>query len=456
MARSRQGTSGIFPGIVLLTVGFLLLLHNYRGLDLGDVLLHWWPLALIFLGLIKVYERMVANRSNDPHAPPVRITGGEILLVVGMITLISCVVAADYIKGRIDHKLGGGEFTFGESYPFDLDVTPKTVPTNSRITIRGARGDITVRAADTAEIHVSGKKHLHGWNEEDAQRRAGPVSVEIVQNGDGYEIRPTGLTGGNSGASMDMDIQVPTKASVTLRNEKGAITVTDMNAPVSVTNSSGDVEIRNTASDVTVEMHKGDVKVTDTKGDIKISGKGGEVNVASATGSFTLDGEFYGPIRADKVAKGLRFISQRTDLTLTSLTGHMEAGSGNLEIVDAPGDIALRTNRYSVTIENATGKVKVDNRDGDIELRFSSAPKENIDVTNTNASVSLTLPESASFNIVADCHSCDINSEFSADSLKKTAAESGDSHLEGKYGNGRGPKITLKTSYGQLSIHKTS
>lgn len=454
MARSRQRSSGIFTGIVLLTVGFLLLLHNYRGLELGDVLMHWWPLALIFLGLIKLYERTVASRTNDPGSA--RVTGSEILLVVGMITLLSCVVAADIIKGRIEGKLGGGDFTFGESYPFDLDVAPKSVPTNARITIRGGRGDITVRASDTAEIRVSGKKNLHGWSEDDAQRHAGSVSVEIVQNGDGYEIHPTGLSGGSSRATIDMDIQVPMKSSVTVRNEKGNITVSDMNTLVTVTNTNGDVEVRDTASDVTIEMHKGDVKVSDTKGNVKISGKGGEVSVQSATGSFTLDGEFYGPIRADKVAKGLRFISQRTDLTLTSLTGHMEAGSGNLEIVDAPGDIALRTNRYSVTIENATGKVKVDNRDGDVELRFSSAPKEDIEVTNTNATISLTLPESASFSLLADCHSCDINSEFSADSLKKTSAGSGDSHLEGKYGNARGPKITLKTSYGALSIHKTS
>ncbi len=176
--------------------------------------------------------------------------------------------------------------------------------------------------------------------------------------------------------------------------------MSDMATPVSITSASGDVEVRDTASDVNIEMHKGDVKVSDTKGDIKISGKGTQVDVASATGSLTLDGEFYGPIRAEKVAKGLRFISQRTDLTLTSLTGHMETSSGNLEIVDAPGDIALRTNRYSVTIENATGKVKVDNRDGDVSLRFSSPPKEDIDVTNTNASISLTLPESASFSIL--------------------------------------------------------
>lgn len=451
MARSRQRTSGIFSGLVLITVGSLLLLHNYRGLELSEVL-HWWPLALIFLGAVKLYERTVASRSDHPGSA--RISGGEVLLVVGMITLLCCVVAVDYVKT----KAGDSDFgvRLGDAYPFDLDVAPKTVPVNARITVRGGRGDITVRASDISEIRLAGKKKVHAWSENDAARRAGPISVEIVQNGDGYEIHPTGVGASDSRVAIDLDIQVPLKASITVRNEKGDITVSDMATPVSVTSASGDVEVRDTGSDVTIEMHKGDVKVTDTKGDIKISGKGGQVDVASATGSFTLDGEFYGPIRADKVAKGLRFISQRTDLTLTSLTGHMEASSGNLEIVDAPGDITLRTNRYSVTIENATGKVKVDNRDGDVELRFSSPPKADIEVTNTNATISLTLPESASFNIVADCHSCDIESEFSADTLKKTSVESGDSHLEGKYGTARGPKITLKTSYGALSIHKTS
>jgi hypothetical protein len=452
MARSRQATSRIFPGLVLITVGSLLLLHNYRGLELSEVLLRWWPLALIFLGLIKLYDRTVASRSNDPGSA--RITGGEIMLVVGMIVLLSCVVAIDIGKRTIGGKLPI-EIS-GDAYPFDLDVAPKTVPANARIIVRGGRGNITVRATDVPEIRVSGQKNVHAWSESDASRRAGPVSVEIVQNGDGYEIHPTGVGAGDSRITVDMEIQVPKKASVTVRNEKGDITVSDMATDVSITNANGDVEVRDTASDVNIEMHKGDVKVSDTKGDIKISGKGTEVDVTSATGSLTLDGEFYGPIRAEKVAKGLRFISQRTDLTLTSLTGHMETSSGNLEIVDAPGDITLRTNRYSVSIENATGKVKVDNRDGNVELRFSSAPKADIDITNTNARIELTLPESASFNILADCHSCDIDSEFSADTLKKTSVESGDAHLEGKYGNARGPKITLKTSYDAISIKKTS
>jgi DUF4097 and DUF4098 domain-containing protein YvlB len=451
MATSRRRTSGIFPGVVLISVGILLLLHNYRGLDLLDVLLRWWPLVLIFLGVIKLYERVMASRSDDPSSA--RITAGEIFLVVGMLALMSIVVAAEYGNRAIGGKVA--EMS-GDAYPFDLDVTPVHVPSNARITIRGVRGDIAVRAGeDTSDIRVSGKKNVHAWNESDAQHRAGPVSVEIVQNGDGYEVHPTGPS--DSRISIDMDIQVPPKATVVIHNEKkGDITVSDMAAPVSISDPDGNVEVRNTGSDVDVEMHHGDVKVSDTKGDVKISGKGGEVDVASATGSLTLDGEFYGPIRADKVAKGMRFISKRTDLTLTQLSGHMEASSGNLEVVDAPGDLTLRTNRYSVDVENATGKIRIDNRGGDVELRFSSPPKEDIEVTNSNANISLTLPESASFNIQADCHSCDVDSEFSSDTLKKTSSESGDGHLEGHYGSVRGPKITLKTSYGSISIHKTS
>jgi DUF4097 and DUF4098 domain-containing protein YvlB len=230
-----------------------------------------------------------------------------------------------------------------------------------------------------------------------------------------------------------------------------------MSKPVSVTTGNGDVEIRGTGGDVSVDTRKGDTKVSDTKGNVKISGHGGEINVSGATGGLTINGEFFGSIRADKVAKGVRFISQRTDLTLSQLEGHMEASPGNLEIFDAPGNLSLRTSEDDVTIENASGKVKIDNRRGKVDVRYSFLPKDDIEITNASAAITLSLPESASFEIVADCHSGDIDSEFQADSLKLTQGTgSGDSHLEGKYGSGRGPKITLKTSYGSISLRRTS
>ncbi len=450
MANLRSRGSSLFPGLLLLFVGLLLLLHNYRGISIGEVIGHWWPLILIFWGGIKLYERMAASRAGDPGAA--KISGSEVVLVLGLLSLLGIVVAIDY--GR--QNLPGRIHEWGNSFDFDLNVAPKVVPADARIVIHNGRGNISVRPSEDSQIRVSGKKNAKAWNESDAQQFAERAGVEIAQNGDGYEIHPTGVGAGDSRISFDLDVAVPKKALLTIRNEKGDITVADMAKPVNVTNGVGDIEVRGTGGDVNIDTRKSDIKVSDTKGNVKISGHGGEINVSSATGGLTIDGEFYGAIRADKVAKGVRFLSRRTDLTLSQLAGHMEANPGNLEIFDAPGNLSVRT-QDDITLENAGGKVKVDNRRGNVNVRFSVAPKEDIEIDNASAGITLSLPESSSFEIVADCHSGDIDSEFQSDSLKLTpGTKSGDSHLEGKYGSGRGPKIILKTSYGPISIHKTS
>ena len=448
MANPSPRGSSLFSGLALVSVGVLLLLHNYHGLHISRVFFHWWPLLIILWGAVKLFERMAAQRSGDPAAA--RISSGEILLVLGLLSLVGLVVIGEIVKGKIPSDWGGNE-----KIGFNLNVEPKTVPSDARITIRNPRGEITVRPSDESQIQVAGKKYVKAWNESDADHLASTISVEIVPNGDGYEVRPAGA-GGDSHASVDMDVSVPKKASLTIRSDRGDVSVSDIAKPVVINTSNGNVEVRDNAGDVTVDGRKGDITVSDTKGNVKVTGRGGEINVSGATGGLTIDGEFRGPIRADKIAKGVRFVSQRTDLTLGQLAGHMETGSGSLEIADAPGNLSLRTNSYDITIENATGKAKVENRNGNIEVRFSTPPREDLEITNSSASITLGLPESSSFEIVADCHSCDIDSEFSADSLRLTSTQSHDSHLEGKYGTGRGPKIILKTSYGSISIHKTS
>lgn len=450
MAAPRARSTGIFNGLIILLVGLLLLLHNYRGFELGSIFYHWWPLLLILWGAVKIYERTAGARAGDPAAA--RITGGEVFLVLGLLALLGIVAASEELPRHFPDWSNDIGVTSGT----DLNVAPKPIPANSRVAIRNVRGDISVRASDQPEIRVSGKSEGHGWSELDARRNSEHISVNITQNGDGYEIQPNGSAADEGRATVDMEVVLPAKASVNIHNDKGDVSVADMLSAISITDSSGDVEVRNAGSDVAIDMRHGDAKISDVKGDVKISGSGDSVEATNTTGSLTVTGEFVGPIRADKVAKGVRFVSRRTDLTLTQLAGHMEAGSGNLEIVDAPGNLILRTRDEDITVENAGGKLRIENRNGDIEVHFSSPPKDDIEIDNSSAGITLSLPESSSFQILADCHSGDINSEFSADSLKKTEADSGNSHLEGTYGQGRGPKIILKTSYGSISIHKTS
>lgn len=444
----RRGS--VFSGLVLILFGVLFLLHNYRGaIPLGRLVTHWWPILLILWGLVKLYERTAAQRAGSTGGP--FITAGEIFLVLGLLSLVGIVALGDFIPTKIDSP----DIFVGNEYSYDFDLAPRAVRVNTRITIHNGRGDITVRTADAAEIRVSGKKRPHGWSENDAQRIAGSAKPEIVQNGDGYEIRTPDFDSASSRVAIDLDVVVPKKSTLTIRNERGNIEVSDVGPELSVSTQHGDVEVRGAAADVDVEMRRGDVKISDVKGDAKISGKGGQVEVVNAAGGLTLDGEFYGPIRAEKVARGVRFISNRTDLTLTRLPGHLETASGNLEIFDSTGNLTLRTREYNINLENVTGKIKVENRSGDIQARFVSSPKEDIDITNSSASIAISLPASSAFQIVADSRSGEITSEFEDSSLKKTATESGDAHLEGSVG-ARGPKITLKTTYGSISLRKGS
>ena len=450
MANPAPRGSSLFSGLALVFVGVLLLLHNYNNLDIDRLLRHWWPLLFIFWGAVKLFERMEARRSSRPSVSP--ITAGEVFLVLGLLALMGIVIGVDTFKDKFPFdEISGG----GPKFDFDLNLEPKSVPSDARITIRNIRGSITVRASGEPQIRVAGKKNVKAWSETNADQIASAISFEIAPNGDGYEVRPANTSNGDSRVSVDLEVSVPKKAVLTIRGGKGGISVSDMAKSVVISTNGGDIEVRGTAGDVTVDTRKGKVDVSDTKGNVKISGRGGEVNVSGASGGLTIEGEFYGPIHADKIAKGVRFTSQRTDLALSQLTGHLETGSGSLEIADAPGNLTLRTKSYDISIENATGKLKVENRNGNVEVRFSNPPKEDVEIANSSAPISLSLPESSSFEIVADCHSGDIDSEFSADSLNKTSTQS-DSHLEGKYGNGRGPKITLKTSYGSVSIRKTS
>src|SRR5437762_10756155 len=95
MANSLPPSRSFFPGLALLFVGALLLVHNYRGLDISQLFHYWWPLIIIFWGAIKLYERAVASRSGRGIST---ISGGEILLVLGLLSLLGVVAASDIFR----------------------------------------------------------------------------------------------------------------------------------------------------------------------------------------------------------------------------------------------------------------------------------------------------------------------------------------------------------------------
>src|SRR5260370_33075578 len=177
MANPRRGSS-LFPGLLLLFVGLLLLLHNYRGLDVFMVIGRGWPLILIFWGAIKLYERMAASRAGEPGAA--RITPGEGFLVLGLLSPLGIVVAIDGGRKELPPHFGN----WGNNFDFDLEVPTNTVPVDARITIPNCHCDISAHPSDDAQIRISGMKNAKASTHTDAQKPANNHTPEIAQNGD--------------------------------------------------------------------------------------------------------------------------------------------------------------------------------------------------------------------------------------------------------------------------------
>lgn len=445
-ATVRPRRRSVFGGVLLLLMGLIFLAQNFRG-DFGflELFWRWWPLLLILWGMAKLLDRLAAQHTGE--GPPRTITGGEIFLA-GVLILLGLGVGAAY------HVRNGPyapiEFPGLNEYSFSQDVAVKSVPANSRISIRTQRGDVVVRAEDAAAIQVLVKTRARGWNENQARRLSEEVSVAIAPDGDGYEIRPQGE--GNR-VSVDLEVHVPRQASIVARTGRGDVQVTGIVNNVSASSGRGDVEIRDAGGDVDVDVRHGDVKITGAKGDVKLAGSGRDVDISSVAGSASVDGEFYDPIRLEKIAKGVHYLSQRTDLTVTQVAGRVELTAGGLEITDAPGNLNLKTREKDITAENLGGRVRIENRNGNISLRFAQPPKEDVEVVDQSAGITLTLPAKSSFEIHAEARSGDIDSDFDEPSVTKISDDHGNSRLDGKVG-ARGPQIHLKTTYGSISIRK--
>ena len=452
MTNGRPRRRSIFTGLLLILLGVLFLWHNLRGsFVIWQLLERWWPVLLILWGLAKLYDHLAARRTGQ--TAPRTITSGEVFLVFLVLALAGAIGFGDWY-----HQHGGSWPPWAQSYSFSEDVPAKAVPPDARISIRTDRGDITVRPEDAAEVRVVVKKTVNAsdsdpWHhdaEAEAKRRAEQVTVGISENAGGYEV---GTQNQGGDVRVDLEVHVPKQASITARSSHGGVQVAGLAGSVTAAAQRGDLDIRNIGGDVSAQLERGDAHIIGARGDVKLSGRGGTIEVADVKGEAVVQGEYYGPIRIAKAGKGARFLSRRTDLTVSQLSGRIETGSGRLEISDAPGNLSLVTRKFDIVLDNVTGRVSIEDRDGNVELRFRQPPREDIAIKDETGNIELVLPPQASFEVHAESRKGDVDSEFNDAALKKVE-EGGSSKLDGQHG-AKGPTISLRTSYGTIRLRKS-
>jgi DUF4097 and DUF4098 domain-containing protein YvlB len=455
MSDGNYRRPSIFGATVLLAIGTIFLLHNlYGNFDSWDFLYHWWPVFLILAGVAKLVDYAFERRKDGTGRAGT--SGAHILLIVFLVFLIVGSIIAHHVRNpgvRVD--MSPFWKGLGETYSFSEPSQSQPAPPTARVNISTPHGDIAIHAENSQQIRVEVKKSATAMSEHDAEIRANEFHVVIRDNHDGsFDVRPEG-TGKDTGrVEVDVEVYVPQKATVSADTGRGDIQAFTVGGNIEANTRRGDIEVHDSGADVTATTEKGDVRITTAAGNVKLSGRGDEVEITDVKGAAAIEGEFFGPIRLARIAKGARFQSQRTTLTITELAGHLDADSGNIEIADSVGDVTLDTQKNDVRLENVAGHIQVEDHDGDIQMRFAQPPRADVTVDDGSGDISVTLPSQAAFQMDAQSESGDADSDFP--NIKKTGTEDSDrAGLSGQQGE-RGPKIHLRTSYGDIHLKKAA
>jgi hypothetical protein len=449
---TSQQRRSILSGLLLIFLGVVFLLYRFEPqLDVGRLIWRFWPVLFILWGVAKLIDHLAARQTGERTTV---LSGGEAALLILVSFALAGLGIVDHIRKHhpdLDLRMNN---PFSRKYSQTDALPAKKVAAGAHITIQTARGSISVHAGDGDELRVTANKSASDESESDADRRMAEVKAVIEQTSDGYRVHPANQEDSDSEVGVDLDIEVPKKASVTASTSRGDITLAGIAGAIEADTHNGDVEIHDAGSDVAVTLEKGNIRVTGVAGNFRLSGHGNEIDVSDVAGDATFDGEFFGPIRVRNVVKTTHYTSQRSDLTLIHMTGRMELDSGDLQVSDVAGSAKLTTHNKDVDVENVAGRLDVSDSHGDVKLHYSQPPADDINVADDSGEVELTMPGKSSFEISAFSRGGEIATDFEGPTLQQTNDDNV-GKLNGKFGS-HGPKITIVTSYGTISLHKSS
>jgi DUF4097 and DUF4098 domain-containing protein YvlB len=448
----QRERSSLFTGLLLILLGLVFLLHRFHPeLGIGRIAARYWPVLLILWGLAKLIDHFAANKLGGRRPP--FLTGREAALLVLIALVLIAMWVAENFRPRGHREHGFDVDIFSHTYTENRELSLAQIPPGAQIRIETRRGNINVHAGEGNELHAVANLSAPGMSEGGARGKMKDIKISLEKLGPGYVLHTLGPDS-DERTDVNLDVELPKKVSITASSSRGDISISGLAGNVAAESQSGDIEIHEIAGDVAATVGNGDTRISDVQGNARVSGKGNEVDVSDVTGDASVEGDFFGPIRVRNVTKTTHFISMSSDLTLVHLTGQLELDSGQIEISDVSGAAKLVTHNKDIEVENVAGRLDISGSHGDIKVRCSEPPRDDVNIANDAGEVDLTLPAKSAFEISAVSRSGEIESDFEDPGLQPVN-DKGTGRLNGKFGS-RGPKINIATTYGTIYLRRSS
>lgn len=453
LPRRRRSLAG---PVILIAIGVLFLLKNIGyNVPIFTIFARWWPVLLIFAGVVKILEGFYSERTGEPTT---RLGGGTVFLLV-MLCIFGSAASAAYMHredinwGEVrDEMQLDDDFMhmFGNTYTYDGEVQQVVAP-NTSLKVLSDRGGVTVTAWDEPNLKVVWHKRLFasGQSQADSTNSNTNPQFNVVSNM--ITLNANTQAAGAKGISTDMEIYAPKKLAVEISAHRGDVLVNSREGDVKVDLGRGDVTAQDVTGNLTADVRRGGIHADRVTGNVNVTGRLQDVSINEVQGLANINGDIFGDLHVSKLAKGLKLATSRTTLELAKLDGEMSMDTGQLQMNQAAGPVVISTRAKDLRLDALNGDVRVNNDAGEITLD-SGEKLGNVEITGRHGDIHVYLPPKAQFGIQASTRHGEVSSDFTG--LQVTNPDHGDSLISGRIGRG-GSQITIRTDSGDVSVNNS-
>lgn len=339
MRRWRVGT--VSMGLLLVAIGILLLISEIQGYNAARLILRWWPVILIILGV----EILAYVGFSKDEQPKIKFDGFSIFLAIFIILISSGVYGVT--------SFFNNDFPQGFSIGFNKNETiiNKTYEINAsqvkKLQIDNSAGQINVENYDGSKIKIDAVLSFKNTNEEKAADLAD--SVVKITEGETLLIntRKASLIDSNEDfqVTVNYTVKVPKEMSFEINNQFGEINLKGLVGNTKVNGKFGKIDVENIQGDVQINNSFGQTLVKDVQGKLEITNENGEISYSSqqeATKDISLK------CKMGAVTLELPSSQQGAFKVITKL--------GDIRSEGFKSDLVLKKNDTSQQLEGTIGK----------------------------------------------------------------------------------------------------
>ncbi len=281
--------------------------------------------------------------------------------------------------------------------------------------------------------------------------------------------------------NIRFDITLPDHFDVDLKTAGGDINVNgNLTGKIVGKTAGGDIKVGNVDGSTNLSTAGGDINAGKVGGDVVLKTAGGDIHLDSAEGRVEV-GTSGGDITVGDVGKSLNASTSGGDIHISNINGDATASTsggdvhvgkvagtaklstagGDIECQGATGDVKANTAGGDIVLAGITGSIDASTAGGDIRADLNPDGKANSSLTTAGGELEIFLPASARARIEAvieiqgrwstNHEEYQIVSDFKGDQVMDEQGK----EIRAAYDiNGGGPVIKMRTTNGNITIHK--